>query len=120
MDMQKPMTTTIRPVANQSAKTDLEARKKPKPQPSYHVILLDDDEHTYEYVVGMLGKVFFYPTERAFQLASEVDTIGRAIVDTTTLERAELKREQIHSFGRDWRIPKCCGSMSAILEVAVV
>jgi len=27
------------------------------------------------------------------------------------MERAELMRDQIHAFGRDWRIPRCQGSV---------
>jgi len=89
-----------------------------EPSPQYHVILFDDTDHTYEYVIEMLRKLFGTPTENAFQLASEVDHAGRVIVDTTTLERAELKRDQIHSFGRDWRIPRCQGSMTSVIEPA--
>lgn len=92
--------------------------ERPKKQPPYHVILFDDDDHTYEYVIGMLRKLFGYVEERAFQLASEVDNSGRVILDTTTLERAELKRDQISAFGRDWRLARCEGSMSAIIEPA--
>ncbi len=100
--------------------------RKPVPTPShkserpplYHVILLDDDDHTYEYVIGMLARVFGFPEERSYELASQVDRTGRVILDTTTLERAELKRDQIHTFGRDWRISRCEGSMSATLEPA--
>jgi ATP-dependent Clp protease adaptor protein ClpS len=89
---------------------------RPKRQPAYHVILKDDDDHTYEYVIGMLGKLFGHTDEQAYQLATEVDESGRVIVDTTTLERAELKRDQIHAFGRDWRLPRCDGSMTADIE----
>ena len=31
---------------------------------------------------------------------------GRVIVATTSRERAELKQEQVHAFGKDWRIPR--------------
>jgi len=94
--------------------------RKPRPdkQPLYHVVLFDDDDHTYEYVIGMLGKLFGYEPERAYQLASRVDRSGRVAVDTTTLERAELKRDQIHAFGRDWRIARCQGSMTSTIEPA--
>ncbi|RME39205.1 MAG: ATP-dependent Clp protease adaptor ClpS [Planctomycetota bacterium] len=92
--------------------------KKPRKQPAYHVILLDDDDHTYEYVIGMLRKLFGFSTERAYQLACEVDETGRVILETTTRERAEFKRDQIHAFGRDWRIARCQGSMTAIVEPA--
>jgi len=90
--------------------------RTPKRQPKYHVVLLDDNDHTYPYVIGMLGKLFGYPREESLLMAAEVDTAGRVIIDTTTLERAELKRDQIHSFGRDWRIDRCQGSMTCILE----
>ena len=86
--------------------------------PRYHVILLDDDDHTYDYVIEMVMKLFGHSRERAFLMACEVDGAGRVIVDTTTRERAELKRDQIHAFGPDWRIPRCKGSMSAVVEPA--
>jgi ATP-dependent Clp protease adaptor protein ClpS len=112
------MTTATESQMMVSVKRAREAKQRPKKQPRYHVILLDDDDHTYEYVIGMLGRLFGYQPEKAYELASTVDTTGRVIVDTTTLERAELKRDQIHAFGRDWRIPRCEGSMSAVLEPA--
>ena len=34
----------------------------------------------------------------------------------TTKEHAELKRDQIHAFGKDVLIPRCAGSMSASIE----
>ncbi len=89
---------------------------KPKRQPPYHVILHDDDHHSYEYVIGMVQRLFAKSAERAFELAKEVDSAGRTVVDTTTMERAELKRDQILAFGKDWRIPRCAGSMSATIE----
>ena len=52
----------------------------------FHVVLLDDDEHTYEYVIEMLQKLFFLSAEAALQHAVEVDTAGRTIV--ITCERA--------------------------------
>lgn len=86
--------------------------------PPYHVVLLDDDDHSYEYVVEMLTKLFGHSVATAFQMAREVDQAGRVIVDTTTKERAELKRDQIHGYGADWRIAHCRGSMSAEVEPA--
>ena len=87
-------------------------------QPKYHVLLWDSDDHTYDYVIEMLGRLFGLQTEAAFLLAEEVDTAGRVILDTTTKERAELKRDQIHAYGPDWRIARCKGSMSADIEPA--
>ncbi len=86
--------------------------------PLYHVILLDDNEHTYDYVIEMLMDLFGHSSETAFQMACEVDTRKRVIVNTTYKERAELKQQQIESYGTDWRMPDCKGSMSAVMEKA--
>jgi ATP-dependent Clp protease adaptor protein ClpS len=93
---------------------------KPEPkrrrQPRHHVVLWNDDDHTYEYVILMLRKLFGHPLQRGYLLAREVDRRGKAIVLTTTLEHAELKRDQIHAFGADRLIRKCKGSMTATIE----
>ena len=92
--------------------------RRPQSPPRYNVVLIDDADHTYDYVVEMLRKLWGMPVEQALGCAAQVDTTGRVIVDTTTFERAELKRDQIHTFGRDWRVPRCQGSMSAAIEPA--
>ena len=97
-------------------RTPAAAAVKPGRQPPYHVILLDDDDHSYEYVIEMLCKLFRHDVPKAFRMAQEVDASGRVIVDTTTLERAELKRDQIHAYGKDDLIAGCKGSMSATIE----
>jgi ATP-dependent Clp protease adaptor protein ClpS len=86
--------------------------------PLFHVVLLDDDEHTYDYVVEMLQKIFLLSASDAFQHAVEVDTTGRTIVITCELPHAEFARDQIHGYGADWRMPKCKGSMRAVIEPA--
>jgi len=86
--------------------------------PLYHVVLLDDDEHTYDYVVEMLQKLFLMPTDVAFQHAVEVDTTGRTIVITCELPQAEFARDQVHAYGADPRMPKSKGSMTAVLVPA--
>jgi ATP-dependent Clp protease adaptor protein ClpS len=93
-----------------------DVEKVTKLQPPYHVVLLDDQDHTYEYVIEMLGKLFGHGRDKAFQMAQEVDAAGRCNVYTGSLEQAEFKRDQIHGYGADWRIPRCKGSMSAIVE----
>lgn len=97
-------------------------RRSPKPrrQPRYNVILWNDDDHTYQYVIAMLQKLFGHTPERGFKLAEEVDRTGRVIVLTTTLEHAELKRDQIHAFGADRLLARSKGSMSASIEAEPV
>ncbi|MBX3471072.1 MAG: ATP-dependent Clp protease adaptor ClpS [Planctomycetes bacterium] len=86
--------------------------------PPYNVVLLDDDDHTYEYVIEMLRAVFGMSQEKAYLHACEVDSLKRTILLTTSREHAELKCEQVHAFGPDPRIPRCKGSMTAIIEPA--
>jgi ATP-dependent Clp protease adaptor protein ClpS len=91
-------------------------KQSPKKQPRYNVILWNDDDHTYAYVITMLLELFNHPVEKGYQLAQEVDAQGRVVVLTTTLEHAELKRDQIHAYGKDVQIANCRGSMSATIE----
>ena len=105
-------------VAEPQVEIEKQEQKKPKKQPRYHVILWDDSDHSYDYVVLMMKQLFRHPIETGYQIAKQVDRSGRAICLTTTMEHAELKRDQIHSFGKDELIPRCKGSMSATIEPA--
>jgi ATP-dependent Clp protease adaptor protein ClpS len=104
------------PVQAVLPKREKKEKTKPKRQPRYNVILWNDDDHSYAYVITMLLDLFNHPVEKGYQLAQEVDTQGRVIVLTTTLEHAELKRDQIHAYGKDVLIDNCSGSMSATIE----
>lgn len=84
----------------------------------YNVVLLDDDDHTYDYVIEMLQTLLMMSIDQAYHHACEVDASGRTIVLTCELEPAEFAQQQIHGYGADWRMPRSKGSMSAILEPA--
>lgn len=105
---------TDRPQASPESRRSTQTRK----QPRYHVVLLDDDDHTYAYVVEMLGKLFHHPKTQAFKMAREVDSTGRVICLTTTMELAELKRDQVLAYGADPLLPNSHGSMRATIEPA--
>ena len=107
-----PTAVSIRP------KDRRKDKDKTKKEPRFHVILWNDDVHTYEYVIIMLHAVFGYPVEKGFQLAREVDTRGRAIVFTSSLEQAELKKDLILGFGPDPLLESSKGSIIATLEKA--
>jgi ATP-dependent Clp protease adaptor protein ClpS len=98
---------------------EVEQRAVPKREPLFNVVLLDDDEHTYDYVIHMLCDLFAHSVEDAYRMACEVDATGRVIVDTTHRERAELKRDQIHAYGADPRLSRSRGSMRATIEPAM-
>jgi ATP-dependent Clp protease adaptor protein ClpS len=78
------------------------SKTDPKRQPPYAVIVENDDFHTFEYVIEGLSKVCGYDRQKAFLLAAEIHTRGRAIVWSGTRELAELKCEQIRGLGTDF------------------
>jgi ATP-dependent Clp protease adaptor protein ClpS len=86
--------------------------------PLYNVVLLDDDVHTYDYVIEMLAGLFLYSEIEAYRHAEEVDRTGRTVVITCELPHAEFARDQIRGYGPDPRIETSSGSMSAIVEPA--
>lgn len=98
--------------------TFVKKHSKRKLLPMWHVILLDDDAHSYDYVIEMLAKVFSHNIETAYIMALEVDSTGQVIVDTCHKERAEFKQEQVHNYGADPLIANCVGPMTAVLERA--
>ena len=90
------------------------------PEHLCRLVLLDDNEHTYEYVIEMLGAVFGYGPEKAFALARLVDTQGRVTLMTASRPDCEAKQSQVHAYGADPRIATSKGSMTAIVEDAGV
>jgi ATP-dependent Clp protease adaptor protein ClpS len=99
---------------------DPAVKKKNEDQrtPIFNVVLLDDDDHSYEYVMEMLQALFACSESAAWNHAVEVDTTGRTIVMTCELTLAEFGRDQILAYGADPRMARSLGSMSAIVEPA--
>lgn len=106
--------SSITPAATPSLRQDSEEQHGSL----FHVVLLDDDEHTYDYVIEMLQRLFFLSIEAALRHAIEVDSEGKTVVITCERPQAEFAQQQIHGFGADPRMPKSKGSMSAVLVPA--
>jgi ATP-dependent Clp protease adaptor protein ClpS len=102
-DNESSSTVVAPPKANAKPRAKPSSPKNnPKPQPPYAVVVLNDDDHTYAYVIDALCRVCHHPAEQAFKLAQQIDHTGRAIVWTGTFEVAELKRDQIRGMGPDF------------------
>jgi ATP-dependent Clp protease adaptor protein ClpS len=82
------------------------ADAKPKQQPPYAVVLFNDEEHSFQYVIETLMKVFGYAAEKSYALTLQIHNVGKGIVWSGTLELAELKRDQIRSAGPDFYAAK--------------
>lgn len=95
-----------------------ERSDQPLEEPLYHLVLLDDDDHTYQYVIELLGRVLGYQSEKAFALACIVDSEGRATIETAQHEQVTQHQRQIHAFGPDPRVRRCRRSMAAVVEPA--
>jgi len=102
------MRTTVEPEIDQQSG---EQREK-----LYHVIILNDDEHTFDYVIEMLQAVFAFSYVTALAHTMEADATGSSIVWTCGLTEAEKKRDQIHAYGPDPRMPNSRGSVAALIE----
>ncbi len=84
----------------------------------YNLVLLDDDDHTYDYVVEMLVTIFGFSEKVAFEHAVEVDREGRTILFTGGLGETQRKQQQIRDYGADWRLERSKGPMSSVIEPA--
>jgi ATP-dependent Clp protease adaptor protein ClpS len=105
-------------VSSGKPRTEQETTEQEQRVPLFNVVLFDDNEHTYDYVIEMLCHVLLMSTTEAFQHAVEVDTAGRTVVITCELPQAEFARDQIHAYGPDWRLPQSNRSMQAAVEPA--
>ena len=92
-----------------------EPQRQATRQPRYNVMLWDSDDHTFDYVEKMLRELFGHEKQQCEQIAKQVDEDGRAVVLTTTREHAELKRDQIHAYGKD-HLEGSKGSMWSTIE----
>lgn len=86
--------------------------------PLYRVVLLDDNDHTYDYVIEMLQQILIFTMLEGYRHAEELDRTGRTVLIVCELREAEFARDQIHAYGADWRLPRSLGSMSAVIEPA--
>jgi ATP-dependent Clp protease adaptor protein ClpS len=89
------------PIVKRKAREDA-SQQKPKQQPPYAVIVFNDEEHTFPYVIETFQKVFGYPVEKCSILALQIHLEGKGIVWSGTRELAELKQDQIRSSGPDF------------------
>lgn len=100
-------------------KTDTHEETRTRRIPPYNVILLNDDDHTMEFVIDVLLKVLGIKKERAYQLMMEAHNSGRSVLWTGTKEGAELKQEQILTFHeKHWKDGRDLGPLGCDIEPA--
>ncbi len=89
-----------------------------KVQRNWKVVLYNDEEHSYDYVVMMLVAVCAMSREQAFRCAVEVDLTGRTVVFFGGQEECANVSGKISTYGADHRLVKSRGSMRSAVEPA--
>lgn len=95
-----------------------EAAVKTRQLPPFNVIILNDEEHSYGYVIDLLTRLFAHPVAAAIVLTERIDKTGRAVVYTTHKEKAELKCEQVLAYGADPAMSISKGPLGCYIEPA--
>jgi ATP-dependent Clp protease adaptor protein ClpS len=98
---------------------EVENETRTRRLPPYNVVILNDEEHTFEYVIELLTKLFAHSLTRAKELTWEIHSRGRAIVYTTHKEKAELKRDQVLAYGADPRMSISKAPLRCYIEPAI-
>jgi ATP-dependent Clp protease adaptor protein ClpS len=113
-------TAVAEPVVTTSTapKSKTDERTQTRRQPPYNVVILNDEEHTFEYVIDLLIKLFRHSQPTAEGLTWRIHSAGRAIVYTTHREKAELKRDQVLAWGPDPRMSISKGPLGCYIEPA--
>ena len=108
------VTTQTEPRSESQADESTRSRR----QPPYNVVILNDEEHTMDYVVELLTKLFAHTRKTAVELTWRIHLTGRAVVYTTHKEKAELKRDQVLAYGPDPRMSTSVGPLGCYIEPA--
>ena len=94
------------------------SKEQTRKLPPYHVILENDDFHSFEFVIDVLRKALGLTEQQAFQYTQLAHRTGRAVVWTGNKEVAELKMEQMQSFHEIRSDGAKLGALSVTIEPA--
>jgi ATP-dependent Clp protease adaptor protein ClpS len=72
-----------------------------KHMPLWHVILLNTDHHTVEWVITLIMTIFNKNYDEAYALTLQIHEKGQCIAATTHKEKAEMYQELVHGHGAD-------------------
>jgi len=107
-------------VTSTVVETEVATEQQTRRLPPYNVVILNDEEHTFPYVIELLTKLFRHTLSKAEELTLRIHIAGRAIVYTTHKELAELKRDQVIAYGPDPLLQTSKGPLRCYVEPAPV
>lgn len=111
MQPRKPQLATLPDVQE-----EIDTMEATKVVRKFKVVLFNDEEHSYDYVVEILTKICKLTREQAFRCAVEVDLTGRTIVFYGEREKCVELSHQINDYGPDYRMPRSLNSMESAVE----
>ncbi len=117
---QESATAVVEPEVTTRSRPDSQTGSETRRLPPYNVVILNDEEHSFPYVIEMLVKLFRHSLAKAEELTVRIDTTGRAVVYTTHKELAELKRNQVLAYGPDPLMAISKGPLRCYVEPAPV
>jgi ATP-dependent Clp protease adaptor protein ClpS len=115
---QESATAVAEPEVITKSRPESQTGSQTRRMPPYNVVILNDEEHSYPYVIEMLVKLFRHSLAMAEELTVRIDTTGRAVVYTTHKELAELKRDQVLAYGADPLMEISKGPLRCYVEPA--
>ena len=95
---------------------EIESMTSTKVEKQFKVILFNDEDHSYDYVVEILTKICKLTREQSFRCAVEVDLTGRTIVFYGDRDKCVEVSHQINDYGPDYRMPRSINSMESAVE----
>ena len=86
-------------MASPSTQTKPETTPETDQPVPWNVVLLDDDFHTYDYVIRMMQELFAHPLEKAYQLAKIVDADAKAAKFRSVVKQLGASRDETVAIG---------------------
>lgn len=87
---------------------DTQLNERLEEPPKYHVLLLNDDYTTFDFVVHILVSIFKKTIEEAVQITSDVHHKGQGICGTYTKQIAETKVAIVDDLSQSAGYPLKC------------
>lgn len=77
----------------------------------YDLVILNDDTHTFEYVIALLHDLFGVPRDDGYGMTETIDYRGERVVFTGTWKEVMQKRDEVIAYGPDPRLPNSTGPL---------
>ena len=109
------------PAGTPNAPYELPAEDAPLDQselPIYGLVVLNDDTHTFDYVISLFHDVFGISPDTGYGMAETIHLQGWRVVFTGTWQEVVQKRAEVLAYGPDPRMPNSTGPLKVEIHEA--